>query len=172
MGVSEAPGAPIQQRIVQQRDSGSWDILEPVQSLVSESEVTAVDAKKLSQIADFVRDERRLDTAFVNVLEGIDSGAIAASDLPISAAPVQRVTLGQGDAVYAASMVEKVSGVALDDAQRTALLRVVQDMPSGGTFSALVAEIAKMESLSALAEGLKEVQTAGIYDSLFTQTAS
>lgn len=171
MGVSEAHGAPIQ-RIVQQRDSVSWDILESIQSLVSESEVTAVDAKKLSQIADFVRDERRLDAAFVNVLEGIESGAIDASDLPISAAPVPRVTLGQGDAEYAASMVEKVSGVALDDAQRTALLRVVQDMPSGGTFTALVAEVAKIESLSALAEGLEEVQTAGIYDSLFTQAAS
>lgn len=170
--MSEAHGAPIQQRIVQQRDSVSWDILEPIQSLVSESEVTAVDAKKLSQIADFVRDQRRLDAAFVNVLEGIESGAIAASDLPISAAPVQRVTFGQGDAEYAASMVEKVSGVALDDSQRTALLRVVQDMPSGGTFSALVAEVAKIGSLSALAEGLKEVLTAGIYDSIFTQTAS
>ncbi|WP_439126222.1 MAG: hypothetical protein ACNJA3_28040 (plasmid) [Pseudomonas rhizophila] len=131
-----------------------------------------MDAKKLSQIAAFVRDERRLDTAFANVMEGIESDAIAASDLPISAAPVKRVTFGQGEAEYAASMVEKVSGVHLDDGQRNALMSVVQDMPSDGALSALVAEVAKIEALSALAEGLKEVQKTGIYDSLFTQTES
>ncbi len=131
-----------------------------------------MDAKKLSQIAEFVRDERRLDTAFANVLDGIESGAIAASDLPISAAAVKRVRLGRADAEYAASMVEKVSGVSLEDSQRDTLLRVVQDMPSDGTLSALVAEVAQIESLSALAQGLKEVQRTGIYDSLFTQSAS
>lgn len=131
-----------------------------------------MDAKKLSQIADFVRDERRLNTAFANVLEGIESGAIGTSDLPISAAPVKRVTFGQGEAEYAANMVEKVSGVALDDGQRNALLRVVQAMPAEGTLYGLVEEIAEIESLCPLAEGLKEVQTTGIYDSIFTQSAN
>jgi hypothetical protein len=155
--------------ILLQRDSRCWGILDLIQSLLSESGVTAVNAKKLSQIADFVRDERRLDAAFANVQEGIESGAISVNDLPIAAGPIKPVTLGQGDAEYAASMVEKISGVALDDGQRADLLNSVQSMPSDGTLASLIVDVDQVESLSALAKGLKEVQAAGIYDSLFTQ---
>ncbi|MFK3607873.1 Conserved hypothetical protein [Pseudomonas veronii 1YdBTEX2] len=128
-----------------------------------------MDAKQLSQIADFVRDERRLDAAFSNVQEGIESGAISVNDLPIAAAPIKPVTLGRGDAEYAASMVEKISGVVLDYDQRADLLNSVQSMPSDGTLSALIEDVSQLESLSALAKELKEVLAAGIYDSLFAQ---
>lgn len=153
-----------------ERVSNSWGMLGPIQTLLSESGVTAVDAKKLSQIADFVRDERRLDAAFSNVLEGIESGAISATDMPIAAAPVKPVTLGQGDSGYASSMIEKISGVPLDDGQRSDLLKSVQSMPSDGTLADLISSVSQVQSLSALAQGLKEVQASGIYASLFTQS--
>lgn len=129
-----------------------------------------MDANKLSQIADFVRDERRLDAAFAKIQDGIERGEITASDLPIAAAPITPVTLGQGDAVYAASMIEKISGVALDDGQRADLMKSVQSLPSDGTLSALIADVDQIESLSSLTQGLKEVQAAGVYDSLFTSS--
>lgn len=87
-----------------------------------------MDKQKMRELLDFAKDETRLNAAFDNVFEGIESGRIRADEFPLAAGPLRVGTLKE-DRDYVARLLEKAAGTPLDDTQRQILYATVAELP-------------------------------------------
>lgn len=87
-----------------------------------------MDKQKMRELLDFAKDESRLNAAFENVFEGIQSGRIRADEFPLAAAPL-RVGGLKEDREYVARLLEKAADTPLDDSQRQTLYAKIAELP-------------------------------------------
>lgn len=120
-----------------------------------------MDKQKLSEIAAFVNDEKRLNAAFDNVFEGIQSGRIRADDFPFAAAPLRAGGL-KDNREFVARYLEQFAGQTLSSDQKLALDETITALPQGASIEQLYAALDQVEPLTSFTAALHKAQEESV----------
>lgn len=116
-----------------------------------------MDKQKFSEIAAFVNDEKRLNAAFENVFEGIESGRIRADDFPLAAAPLRAGGL-KDNREFVARYLEQFVGQTLTSEQKLALDETITTLPPGADIEQLYAALDQVGTLASFTAALHKAQ--------------
>lgn len=116
-----------------------------------------MDKQKLQQIAAFAADEKRLNAAFDNVIEGIESGRIRADDFPIAAAPLRAGGL-KDNREFVARYLEQCAGLTLSPDQKLELDDTITALPPGASIEQLYLALDQAPSLASFTAALRKAQ--------------
>lgn len=114
---------------------------------------------KLSEIAAFVNDEKRLNAAFDNVIEGIESGRTRADDFPFAAAPL-RVGWLKDNREFVARFLEQLAEQPLSTEEKLALDETITALPKGASIEQLYAALDRVAVLAGFTAALRKAQHA------------
>ncbi|KNH43725.1 MULTISPECIES: hypothetical protein [Pseudomonas] len=116
-----------------------------------------MDKQKLSKIAAFVSDEKRLNEAFDRVIDGIESGRIRADEFPLAAAPLRAGGLSD-NREFVTRYLEQLAEQALTPEQKLALSETITSLPQGASIEDLYGALGQVESLASFTAALHKVQ--------------
>lgn len=118
-----------------------------------------MDHEKMMQAVEFVKDKERLDRAFDNAVQGIESGNIKAFDFPLAAGPLNIGAL-KGGPVFIANLIQKATEVPLNAEQEQALHQMIGELPDSSTLIDLHSALREHATLKILAEPLDSFVSA------------
>ena len=118
-----------------------------------------MDSEDMKKAVEFANDKERLDRAFDNVFQGIESGKIKAFDFPLAAGPL-RIGALKGGPVFIADLIQKATEAPLTAEQEQALHEVIGELPEGATLVDLHGVLREHTTLNCLAEPLNSFVSA------------
>ena len=114
-----------------------------------------------TEMKAFVNDEKRLDAAFENVFEGIQSGRIRAEDFPLASAPLRAGGLSD-NREFVARFLEQFAGLALSPDQKLALDEAITALPPGASIEQLYSGLEAVEILASFTAALSKAQAESV----------
>lgn len=120
-----------------------------------------MEKQNFTEIKAFVNDEQRLDAAFENVFEGIQSGRIRAEDFPLAAAPLRAGGLSD-NREFVARFLEQFAGLALSPDQKLALDEAITALPPGASIEQLYSGLEAVEILASFTAALSKAQAESV----------
>lgn len=120
-----------------------------------------MEKQNFTEIKAFVNDEQRLDAAFENVFEGIQSGRIRAEDFPLASAPLRAGGLSD-NREFVARFLEQFAGLALSPDQKLALDEAITALPPGASIEQLYSGLEAVEILASFTAALSKAQAESV----------
>nr|WP_192963428.1 hypothetical protein [Pseudomonas fluorescens]CEK42261.1 hypothetical protein PQBR57_0308 [Pseudomonas fluorescens SBW25] len=114
-----------------------------------------MEKQKMRELIDFAKDETRVNAAFENVIDGIESGRIRADEFQLAAGPL-RVGALKEDREYVARLLEKAASTPLDDNQRHILYATVAELPEDAGLYDVIDALNEAGSLSTFVGALRK----------------